>query len=159
MPFTPFHLGPGALLKAGGGERFSFTIFAGSQVLTDIEPLVHMLRGDAVLHGPTHSLLGATVIGLFSAVIGRPVGHWLLRQQTVTHAPISWGVALLSGLIGTWSHVGLDAIMHADLQPLWPFATGNALLGAVSVAALRWLCVLSGAVGGAVIAVRALQSD
>jgi hypothetical protein len=40
MPFTPFHLGPGALFKAAGGEHFSFTIFAGSQVLMDIEPLI-----------------------------------------------------------------------------------------------------------------------
>ena len=51
MPFTPFHLGPGALFKAIGGNRFSFMVFGGSQVLMDVEPLVHILRGDAVLHG------------------------------------------------------------------------------------------------------------
>ena len=32
MPFTPFHLGPGALIEAIGGERFSFMIFGGSHM-------------------------------------------------------------------------------------------------------------------------------
>ena len=158
MPVTPFHLGPGALIKAGGGEHVSFTIFAGSQVLMDIEPLVHMMRGDAVLHGPTHSLVGATVIGLLSALIGRRLSPWLLDRLEVRHGPIGWRVALLSGLVGTWSHVGLDAIMHVDMKPLWPFAAGNALLGIISVAMLHWLCVVFGIVGGAVIAVRTLRN-
>ena len=68
MPFTPFHLGPGALIKAVGGERFSFMIFGGSQVLMDVEPLVRMIRGDAVLHGMSHTIAGALVIGVVSAV-------------------------------------------------------------------------------------------
>jgi hypothetical protein len=51
MPFTPFHLGPGAAVKAIAGDDFSFIVFGGAQALMDIEPLVHMVRGDAVLHG------------------------------------------------------------------------------------------------------------
>ena len=64
MPFTPFHLGPGAAFKAIGGKHFSFMVFGGTQVLMDIEPLVAILRGSPVLHGVTHTILGALVIGL-----------------------------------------------------------------------------------------------
>ena len=158
MPFTPFHFGPGALVKAGGGRHFSFLIFAGSQVLIDIEPLVRILRGDAVLHGPTHSLLGATAIGLLAALIGRVAGPWMLRTQRMDVAAIGWPVALASGLVGTWSHVGLDAIMHADMNPLWPFVQGNALLGLIPLDLLHWLCVAAGVVGCAVLGWRMRRS-
>lgn len=151
MPFTPFHFGPGALVKAGGGQQFSFLIFAGSQILIDIEPLVRILRGDAVLHGPTHSLVGAAGIGLFAALIGRLAGPWMLRTLGLHVTSISWPVALASGIVGTWSHVGLDAIMHADMNPLWPFVPGNALLGAIPLEMLHWSCVAAGVAGGAMI--------
>jgi hypothetical protein len=62
MPFTPFHLGPGAAFKAIGGKHFSFMVFGGTQVLMDIEPLVAILRGSPVLHGVTHTILGALVL-------------------------------------------------------------------------------------------------
>ncbi len=154
MPFTPFHLGPGALIKAVGGERFSFMIFGGSQVLMDVEPLVRMIRGDAVLHGMSHTIAGALVIGVVSAVVGRPLSNALLRQSEISDQAISWRVALASALIGTYSHIGLDAMMHSDMNPLWPIAYGNTLLGALPVGTLHLLCVVSGLVGGAFVALR-----
>ena len=33
MPFTPFHLGPGAAFKAMGGKHFSFLVFGGGRSL------------------------------------------------------------------------------------------------------------------------------
>jgi hypothetical protein len=45
VPFTPFHLGPGLAFKAVSGKHFSFMVFAGAQVLMDIEPLVAIIQG------------------------------------------------------------------------------------------------------------------
>jgi len=73
------------LFKAIGGPRFSFTVFGGSQVLMDIEPLAR--------------------------------------------------------------------IMHADMNPLWPLALGNGLLGPISVEWLHVACVLGGGLGAAVLMV------
>lgn len=73
MPFTPIHLGPGTALKAIGGRHFSFMVFGGTQVLMDIEPLIGMLRGWDVLHGYTHTLLGALLIDTLAGLIGRPI--------------------------------------------------------------------------------------
>lgn len=42
------------------------------QVAMDIEPVIRM-RDDVVLHGFVHTYLGATLIGLVSAVAGRPI--------------------------------------------------------------------------------------
>ena len=45
MPFTPFHFGPGAGIKATLPGRFSLIIFCYSQVMIDLEPLYFLLRG------------------------------------------------------------------------------------------------------------------
>jgi hypothetical protein len=143
MPFTPFHLGPGALFKAIGGRRFSFMIFGGSQVLMDIEPLVRMIRGDSVVHGPSHTLLGALVIGVVSGIAGRPITKMALRLGRVDASMLTWNVAFLSAFIGTYSHIALDAVMHPDMNPLWPISAGNRMLGLISVGWLHVLCVSS----------------
>jgi hypothetical protein len=48
-------------------------VFGFTQVVIDIEPAIHMLRNDPVLHGFTHTYLGATLIALTSLVVGRPI--------------------------------------------------------------------------------------
>ena len=73
MPFTPIHLGPGAAFKAIGGRHFRFMVFGGSQVLMDIEPLIGILRGWAMLHGYTHTVAGAAAIGAVAPLIGKPI--------------------------------------------------------------------------------------
>jgi membrane-bound metal-dependent hydrolase YbcI (DUF457 family) len=133
-------------------------IFGGSQVLMDVEPLVHMIRGDAVLHGISHTVAGAFVIAIVSAVVGRPICGALLARSRIMDRPISWPVAWVSALVGTYSHILLDAIMHSDMTPLWPFAYGNPLLGIISVTALHVLCVACGVVGGLVVGLRLSRS-
>ncbi len=73
MPFTHFHMGPGIAATAAAGRHFSLMVFGFSQVAIDIEPLVRIIRGDAVLHGFTHTYFGATLIAITSVAIGRPV--------------------------------------------------------------------------------------
>ena len=158
MPFTPFHMGPGIAIKAGGGRHFSLMVFGFSQVAIDIEPLVRIMREDPVLHGFTHTYLGATLIAALCVVVGRPVCQFLLnfwkldspsRFSNWLRGPerISWLAATTGAFIGTYSHVFFDSIMHWDMHPLRPFLDGNALLHVISVNALHVLCVLSALVG------------
>lgn len=145
MPFTPIHLGPGLVFKAIGGRRFSFMVFGGAQVLMDIEPLVGILRGWPVLHGYTHTLLGALVIGTVAGIVGRPISEFALRRLRIAHPPFTWGASFAGAYVGTFSHVALDAVMHADMTPFWPLLAGNAWLGAVSIETLHLACyVLAG---------------
>jgi hypothetical protein len=153
-------MGPAVALKAVAGRRFSLTLFGASQVMMDIEPLVRMIRRDAVLHGATHTYVGATVIGVACALLLRPVCEWAIdlvsksgsfvglapsdSRCTITH-----GCAMISALVGTYSHVLLDSVMHADMHPLSPLSDRNALLGAVSLGALHLACVTGFLVGAA----------
>ncbi len=147
MPFTPIHLGPGLVFKAIGGRRFSFMVFGGSQVLMDIEPLIGILRGWPVLHGYTHTVAGALVIGTLAGIIGRPVSEFALRLLRIAHPPFTWGASFAGAYVGTFSHVALDAVMHADMTPFWPLLAGNPWLSAVSIEALHLICFVSGGLG------------
>lgn len=153
MPFTPFHMGAALLLKPMAPRRFSVLVFGISQVAIDLEPLVRILRGDRVLHGWTHSFLGALLVGAVVGWIARPlVNAWLAYLardgvRTLFTRPLTTPVAFVSAWIGTGSHVILDSIMHVDMQPLAPFATGNPLLDALPLATLHLGLVGAGAVG------------
>lgn len=157
MPFTPLHLGPAAVLKAALGRHFSFMVFGGTQVLMDIEPLVRIVRGDGVLHGPTHTYAGATAIAVLACAIGRPISHGALRvwnaqldersRWPAARMPIAWHAVVIAAFVGAWSHVLLDGFMHADMEPFAPWSDANPWLHAISVDTLHWLCFATGVVG------------
>ena len=75
MPFTPFHMGAALIVKPATGNRFSLLTFGIAQIAMDIEPGVGMLFDRSVLHGPTHTVLGALVIAALTAWMA----PWLSR--------------------------------------------------------------------------------
>ncbi len=156
MPFTPLHLGPGLVFKAIGRRHFSFMVFGGSQVMMDIEPLIGILRGWSVLHGWTHTVLGALAIGSLAGLMGRPISERVLRWLDIGHPPFTWRASFISAYVGTFSHVALDAIMHADMDPLRPFVMGNSLLGMMSIDMLHLLCFGLGLIGAVIVGGQAL---
>ncbi|MDQ1922374.1 hypothetical protein [Massilia pseudoviolaceinigra] len=154
MAFTPFHLGPGAAMKAVGGRHFSFMVFGGAQVLMDIEPLVGLIQDADILHGPTHTLAGALLIGGVAALTGKPVSEFVLRLLNIPHQRISWLASCTGAFLGTLSHIVLDAIMHSDMHPWRPLSDANQLLDFVSLGTLHLACLVLAVVGGAVAAWR-----
>lgn len=165
MPFTPFHFGPAAALKAMAPARFSFTVFCYSQVVTDLESGFHLLLGEYPVHRFFHTFLGATMVGFGCAITGRPICQAALRLWR-RGAPaasagllggadrISWRVAFLSAFVGTYSHVFLDSIMHRDILPFGPFSGANPMLHLVSVSALHLGCLALGVFGVVVLPFR-----
>jgi membrane-bound metal-dependent hydrolase YbcI (DUF457 family) len=158
MPFTPFHMGPGAAIKAVTGKYFSLSVFGFAQILIDIEPLIRVLQGGSVVHGLSHTFLGATVIGIFSLAVGKPFcsglfSCWnLLVRPKFLHwlkvsANISWSSAALGAFIGTFSHVLLDSMMHDDIQPFAPFKKANPFLNVLPAGWIYLFCVVFGVFG------------
>lgn len=164
MPFTPFHMGAALIVKPAAAARFSVVTFGFAQVLMDIEPGVGMIVGSDVLHGPTHTILGAILIAAVTALITslprRLIveglnglvrthgGAWMCEPEQT-----SAGVVWVSALFGTLSHVFLDSLMHHDIRPFAPFSNANPFLGLVSHDGVYWLCLamgIAGAVGWAV---------
>ncbi len=158
MPFTPFHMGPALALKALAGRHFSVLVFGVAQVAMDIEPLVGLIRGSPVLHGWTHTYVGALGIGAVTACVAPPLcrpilAFWnrlldeLLFQWHVSEAGIGIVPALSGAFIGTLSHVALDSLMHADMGPLRPWSHSNGLLGWIEPLDLHLYCVRAGVFG------------
>ncbi len=158
MPLTPFHMGPGLAVKAVLGNRFSLLMFGVAQVAIDVEPGLGILLDWDVLHGWTHSYLGATAIAAGVLAAGRPLCAWILRHWNfqlrrhglawlVSPESIGWLPGALGAFAGTYSHVALDSIMHADMRPLSPLSATNDLLSLVSLGQLHIACAASGIVG------------
>ena len=168
MPFTPIHMGPGVLIKAELQSGFSLIVFSWAQIVMDVQPLWVMLTGEGQLHGFSHTLIGASLLAVFSLLSGKYLAEIGLRIFGIAKPDspivISWPVAAGSAFIGTSSHVWLDAIMHSDVAPLYPMSTRNGWLGVISIAQLHLLCLISGLVGAAIFfavqwAVKARKDD
>ena len=149
MPFTPFHMGPGIVVKTALQSSFSLMVFGWSQVAIDIQPLVVLLTGKGELHGFSHTFLGATLIGLFCSLTGKHLGEFGLRViRKPKYLPISWKVSFASAFIGTYSHIIIDSIMHSDVFPLSPFSAASPLHGIINIKALHVWCMVSAVIGG-----------
>ncbi|HEU0188190.1 MAG TPA: metal-dependent hydrolase [Gallionellaceae bacterium] len=161
MPFTPLHFGPGLLIKGLIPNQFSFSTFALANVAMDIEPLYRLWRGDVQLHGASHTVLGAGLIGAGVAMAGpaaiRRTWQWYARLHAAAGPEfrITRLQAWLGALLGTGSHVLLDAVMHRDVQPFMPLTAANPFLQAEWTQNLYLACVLAGMVGMLLILIRA----
>ncbi len=155
MPVTPVHLGPGILIKAVFRSAFSLVIFGYAQVLIDLQPLVVLVTHRGTLHGWSHTLIGAAVIGVVAAVTGRPLANAAFRLALGSSRPpvrISWRIAFGSALVGTFSHILLDAFIYSDVHALRPWSNAQPLLGTLTPAQDYVGCVLAGVVGTALYA-------
>jgi hypothetical protein len=151
-------MGPGMALKALAGQHLSLVSFGVAQVAMDIEPLVHILRGDSVHHGFVHTYLGATVVGCVALPVARAISLRLskswnqeFREGSLAWLaePVSlfWKPVVIGTFAGTYSHVLLDSMLHADMAPLAPFRQGNAMLHVLSFGGIHLFCVVSGILG------------
>src|SRR5262245_47731197 len=123
MPFTPFHFGPGALIHSAAPKHISFLAFCGANVLVEVEPLYYMLTDQYPIHRFFHTYIGATVAAAIVVAIfalARGVIPRLLDQLGLR--TLSVRAVALGAIAGTYSHVVLDSLMHADMEPFAPLS-------------------------------------
>lgn len=161
MPFTPFHFGPGLLVKSLAPRRFSWTAFATAQVLIDCETMYHILKHEYPLHRELHTFVGATSAGLATAAL--LLGLRRLAPGPVARAElfspdlkpeVSTAGIVAGALVGGASHPFLDGLMHGDIRPFAPWTDANPLLGTVGLGALHLSCLAAALIGAALIWMR-----
>lgn len=144
MPLTPYHFGPALLVEAFiSGSLRAFVV---TTVAIDLEPGYRLLTHTAPVHGLTHTLIGATAIAaLIGAVL---IGvEWIVRRRRPLNpdgsrrAPTRHGATAAGALLAATSHVGLDALFHADVAPLGPWSDTNPLYLAIPRGATELGCV------------------
>ena len=112
----------------------------------------------AAPHGP--HFLGATfvaaaTVGLFCAL------RWLSLRASLPN-PFQWqqlglGAVASGALLGTYSHVILDGLVHSDVKPFSPWSESNPLLHLMSGVKVQWLCVALAVVGSAILYIRRIR--
>jgi len=157
MPFTPFHFGPGAALHAIAPTHVSFLSFCAVNVLIDFESLYNLVGRHRPVHASFHTYVDATIVIAITVVL-----FVVLRraaERVTLPNPFQWQqlkvAAVVSGaILGGYSHVALDSIMHPDIRPLSPFSEANVLFGAVPLGWLHLLCVAFGVAGAVGVGLR-----
>ena len=158
MPVTPFHIIAATPITNIIPKRFSWSVFTLTNVLIDLDPILSFIITLNPSHGFIHTILGATLVGVFSATYGRQlceflVAHWNsgLKGKEIKwfsgDAKISRTSAWIGALLGAWSHLFFDSFMHDDIRPLYPFTNANVLLNQVSIAHLHLICTVSALIG------------
>ncbi len=159
MPITPFHLIAVTPLKAIAPRSFSWSVFALTNIIIDLEPITLFLITLNPQHLFFHTIIGATLVATICATVGRnwcelaiqlwndeirykPEERWFKSTQEISKFS-----AWLSALIAAWSHLFLDSLMHKDIKPLSPFTDENVLLGTISISWLHTVCFALGILG------------
>jgi len=150
VPITPFHFGPGAALNAMAPKHISFVSFIAANVLIDIEPLYYMSTKQYPLHRLFHTYVGASLVSIVAVLLVifcASVSKKFFPAMFAKFFSSSVGATIVGAVLGSYSHIVLDSVMHRDMRPLAPFSQENSLLGVISLSSLHWLCIYAGLFG------------
>ena len=154
MPLTPFHFGPGFLIKSVIPKSFSFRVFIFANIIIDLEPLYFILTNQFPVHRFFHTYLGAILVGIISALIAGPIcyqwtAYWNkgFKNLKINNKKITHTALISSSFVGSFSHVFLDSMMHRDMAPLSPFTSINGMLGVLSYQQIHFVCLIAGGIG------------
>jgi len=150
VPITPFHFGLGGLITAASRAHVSFLAFCASNLVIDVESVYNIVMRQPRIHTFLHTYIGASLAAAFVVVAFFPARSLAKRvppspRMTWQFLPIR--AVVLGAVLGGWTHVLLDSVMHGDITPFAPFSNANTLHGVISLVALHVSCAIAGAVG------------
>ena len=155
MPITPFHIIAGFAVKSIFNKHFSWSIFALTNIIIDVEVIYYILTIGEASHKFFHTLIGSTIVALSCAIIGIPICERLLKfwnknlQNVKSLEKLKWlstdtNITIFSSFtgafVGAYSHIILDSLMHFDVKPFEPFFS-KTFVGIISSDLLHILLV------------------
>ena len=156
MPITPFNIVAGVIVKSSKPKHFSWTVFALANVLIDTEAVYYFLITGIPQHKYFHTWIGATIILILCALLGKYLCQWWLQiwnkiflntryfphlktfKSKTKIDPIS---AWIGATVGAYTHIILDSFVNLDMKPYFPFSDKNHLLGLISLQNIYYLCI------------------
>lgn len=146
MPFTPFHFGPSALIALPLNRYLDIPSFVLVNVVVDIEPLIVMLNNLSYpVHGYAHTFLGATLVGIGCGgilnIFKKPLASIMTKGFRLNYQS-TFIKFIISGILGAWFHVLLDAPLYSDIKPFYPILT-KPLYGSISQKIMYEYCLIS----------------
>jgi hypothetical protein len=138
MPFTLLHLAPALLIALLLFSMVNIVMVAFASLVPDID---YIFFGG---HSIFHTLLGATLLGLVLGFIGYSIRDSLpdAMRSLFGKKTHHFNRVMYSAMLGTWSHVLIDALSYPDVQPFFPLPM-NPLYGLVSPDTVFIGCIVS----------------
>lgn len=143
MPFTPYHFGPSAFFGLTLRKWFDIPVFVLANIIVDIEVLVIRLLGLGwPFHRYTHTLLLGAIAGAIWGIAAYPLRHFfekIMRMLRIPYQTSLWKM-VVSGVLGVWLHVVIDAIYHPDVRIFWP-SKARPLYGLIGQKQVKIACI------------------
>ncbi|MEM3402998.1 MAG: hydrolase [Nitrososphaeria archaeon] len=151
MPFTPFHLGPALLIGLSIRRFIHLPTLLLSSVIIDLEPfLVLVLNLNYPLYGFMHTFLIASLVGVIIGLVmkeNEKFLHTLYQRLCLTKgATKTTQPFIITGVLGTLTHVLLDAPLYDDITPFFPIHL-NLLYAPQLTPLIYSFCLFSGLFG------------
>lgn len=143
MPFTPYHFGPSGFVGLAFRKYIDLPVFLLANIIVDIEVLVINLFGSRwPIHRCVHSLLLGAAAGAVWAYAAYPLRHLFEKIMQKIGLPYQTNLRkmVISGILGVWLHVAIDALYHSDVRLFWP-SRARPLWGLVTQAQLKAVCI------------------
>ena len=123
MPFTPYHFGPSGFVGLVFRRWLDIPVFVLANVVVDVEVLVVGLFG---LGWPTHrychTLLVGTAVGAVWGLLAYTIKPVFRTAMQLVRLPYQTSLLkmVISGVLGVWFHVFIDAFYWRDVKIFWP---------------------------------------
>ena len=123
MPVTPYHFGPSSFVALIFRKWIDPPVFVLANVVVDVEVLIIAVFDLGwPVHRYAHTLLLGALVGLLWGVAAWPLRHLfgpVMRTLRIPYRTTRWKM-VLSGVLGVWLHVLVDAPYHMDVRIFWP---------------------------------------
>jgi membrane-bound metal-dependent hydrolase YbcI (DUF457 family) len=150
MPFTPYHFGPSGFIALALRKHLDIPVFVLANVIVDVEVLViNLLELGRPMHRYIHTLLLGAAAGAIWAIAAYPMRHFFNKIMQIIRIPYqtNFRKMAISGVLGVWLHVVIDAVYHWDVPLLWP-SKARPLWHLVSQGQVKNLCIASWVAAG-----------
>lgn len=140
MPFTPYHFGPSGFIGLAFKKWIDVPVFVLANVIVDIEVLLYH---HWPVHRYAHTLLIGAVAGALWGVAAYPLRPLFKKVMQLVCLPYktTFLKMIISGVLGVWLHVVIDAVYHWDVRLLWP-NNAKPLYGLISQEQVKLLCLV-----------------
>jgi len=146
MPFTPFHFGvlPFCFIDFKKKRVDVASCLIGS-IIVDVHAVIIFFFGlSQPLHGPVHSFLIATILGVLTGVFvhftqnfwNKITNFFKWEQKTTLISKIFWAVLMC------YIHIFLDAFLYPEMNIWWPFLNGNPFYGILNSSTVYLICTI-----------------
>ena len=123
---------------------FDIPVFVLANVVVDVEVLVIWFFDLGwPRHRYCHTLLIGAAVGAAWGLAAYPLRHlfkWLMQIFRLPYQTSFWKM-IVSGILGVWCHVIVDAIYHQDVRLFWPSKI-TPLYGLISRQQVETACVI-----------------